>query len=176
MRQPVFGMVAEFETPEALLAAARRVKDRGFRQFETFTPFPVPEVEEIIGHRNWLPLLVLGGGITGALTGYVMQYYIAVLHYPINVGGRPLHSWPAFVVPTFELTILFAAGAAFLLAVIFGSLPAPYHPAANVPGFEEASREKFFLFIDANDALFDRHRTSEFLTGLNPGRVEEVAY
>jgi hypothetical protein len=176
MRQPVFGMVAEFGTSDELVTATRKAKDRGFKKLEAFTPLPVPELEEIIGHTNWLPFLVLGAGVTGALTGYGLQYYIAVLQYPINVGGRPLHSWPAFVVITFELTVLFAAIASFLFAVAFGSMPTPYHPTGNVPGFEESSREKFFLFIDARDALFDRLRTAEFLAELNPERVDEVAH
>jgi len=170
-----YGIIAEFDTPEDLVRAARQARDRGFRRIETYTPFPVPEIEDIIRHRNWLPLVVLICGATGTLTGYLLQTYIAVYDYPINVGGRPLHSWPSFVVIMFELTVLFAAFGAFFGTLIFNGLPRPYHPVGNARGFEAASQNRFYLAIEAADPQFDAEDTARFLASLNPERVEHVA-
>jgi hypothetical protein len=121
-------------------------------------------------------MLVLMGGILGGLTGYLMQYYLAVVSFPINVGGRPLHSWPSFIIITFELTILFAALATVLGLLGLCGLPMPYHPVFNVPRFALASRDRFFLCIESRDPLFDRHDTADFLSGLDPREVTEVAH
>lgn len=177
MRTPVYGLLAEFENPTALAAAARQVREKGFRRVEAYSPFPIEEVNEALGlHQNRLPLIVLSGGILGGLTGYLMQYYIAVIDFPINVGGRPLHSWPSFIIITFELTILFAALATVLGLLGLCGLPMPYHPVFNVPRFALASRDRFFLCIEARDPLFDRHGTAEFLSSLHPREVSEVAH
>ncbi len=177
MRPPVYGLLAEFENPTALAAAARRVRERGYRRVEAYSPFAIEEVNEALGlHHNKLPFIVLCGGILGGLTGYFMQYYIAVWDFPINVGGRPLHSWPSFIVITFELTILFAAVATVLGLFGLCGLPMPYHPVFNVPRFAFASRDRFFICIEASDPLFDRHETAEFLHSLAPREVSEVAH
>jgi len=177
MRPPIYGLMAEFENPTALAEAARHVHESGYRRVEAYSPFPIEEVNEALGlHHNRLPLIVLLGGIAGGLTGYLMQYYIAVWDFPINVGGRPLHSWPSFIVITFELTILFAALSTVLGLLGLCGLPMPYHPVFNVPRFALASRDRFFLCIEARDPLFDRRRTAELLTSLDPREVCEVAH
>ena len=177
MRTPIYGLMAEFTDPTALVAAARRTREQGYRTLDAYTPFPIEELNEALDlHRNRLPLIVLIGGIIGGLTGYLMQYYIAVIHYPLNVGGRPLHSWPAFIIVTFEMTILFAGISAVLGMLALNGLPMPYHPVFNVPRFALASRNRFFLCIEARDPLFDRRRTAEFLESLQPREVSEVAH
>lgn len=177
MRPPLYGLMAEFDTPTALAAAARRARDKGYRKLEAYSPFAIEEVNEILGlHHNRLPLIVLIGGILGGLTGYLMQYYIAVWDFPINVGGRPLHSWPSFIVITFELTILFAAFATVLGLLGLCGLPMPYHPVFNVPRFVLATRNRFFLCIESTDPLFDRYQTAEFLTSLEAHEVTEVGH
>jgi hypothetical protein len=150
------------------------VSERGYTRIEAYTPFPVDELDEIIRRRNWLPLIVLLCGATGTLTGWLLPTYIAVWDYPINVGGRPLNSWPAFVVIMFELTVLFAALGAFFGTLIVNGFPAPYHPLGNVPGFERASQDRFFLCIEARDPEFDRDGAAWLLSTLSPERVEDV--
>jgi hypothetical protein len=177
MRTSIYGLMAEFENPTALAAAARRVREQGYRKVEAYSPFAIEEVNEALGlHHNRLPMLVLCGGILGGLTGYFLQYYVAVLDFPINVGGRPLHSWPSFIIITFELTILFAALTTVLGLLGLCGLPMPYHPVFNVPRFALASRDRFFLCIEARDPLFHRHDTAECLTSLHPREVCEVAH
>src|SRR5256885_4907315 len=172
MKTPVYGLMAEFESPKALVAAAREGRERGYRRVEAYSPFAIEEVNEALGlHHNRLPLIVLGCGILGGLTGYLMQYYLAVIDFPINVGARPLHSWPSFIIITFELTILFAALATVLGLLGLCGLPMPYHPVFNVPRFALASRNRFFLTIEADDPLFDRYNTARFLTSLDPREV-----
>ena len=177
MRTPIYGLMAEFESPSALAAAARQAHEKGYRKVEAYSPFAIEEVNDALGlHQNRLPLIVLIGGILGGLTGYLMQYYVAVWDFPINVGGRPLHSWPSFIVITFELTILFAAFATVLGLFGLCGLPMPYHPVFNVPRFALASRDRFFLCIEAGDPIFDRRGTAEFLSSLKPREVCEVAH
>jgi hypothetical protein len=169
--------MAEFEDPTALAAAARRVREKGYRQVEAYSPFAIEEVNEALGfHHNRLPMIVLIGGIVGGLSGYLMQYYVAVWDFPINVGGRPLHSWPAFIIITFEMTILFAAISVVLGLLGLCGLPMPYHPVFNVPRFAFASRDRFFLCIQSTDPLFDRYATADFLNSLDPREVSEVAH
>jgi hypothetical protein len=176
-RPPIYGLMAEFDNPEGLLAAAQRAHDEGYRRMDAYSPFPVEGLSEAIGfHRSGLPLVVLIGGILGGLGGYLMQYYMMVIDYPLNVGGRPLHSAPAFVPVTFELTILVAALAAVLGLLALNGLPMPYHPVFNVPHFEMASRNLFFLCIEAEDPQFDRQNTRRFLESLQPLGVSEVAH
>jgi hypothetical protein len=177
MKTPIYGLMAEFENPTTLAVAARQVRQRGYRKVEAYSPFAIEEVNEALGlHHNRLPLLVLCGGILGGLTGYLMQYYVAVIDFPLNIGGRPLHSWPSFIIITFEMTILFAALATVLGLFGLCRLPMPYHPVFNVPRFAFASRDRFFICIEADDPMFDRHETAEFLHSLSPREVSQVAH
>ena len=177
MKPPLYGVMAEFDNPTALVNAARRAREQGYQKLDAYSPFPIEELSEALDlHKNKLPLIVLIGGIAGLLTGYLMQYYVTVIHFPLNVGGRPLHSWPAYIVITFELTVLFAALAAVLGLLGLCGLPMPYHPVFNVPRFALASRNRFFLCIEATDPLFDRRGTSAFLQSLEANEVSEVAH
>jgi hypothetical protein len=172
---PLWGLMAEFEGPTEVVEAARRVHEEGYRKVDAYSPYPIEELGEALGHhRSWLPLLVLLGGIAGCLGGYLLQYWVAVIAYPVNIAGRPLHSWPAFIVPTFETTILFAAGTAVLGMLALNGLPEPYHPVFNVPLFARASKDRFFIVVEARDPKFDLDRTWSFLLSLAPRSVSEV--
>jgi hypothetical protein len=169
--------MAEFDSPTELVNAARAVRARGYRRLDAYSPFPIEELTDALHlHKNRLPMIVLAGGIVGGIVGYLLQYYVTVWHYPINIGGRPLHSWPAYIVITFETTILFAALSAVFGLLALCGLPMPYHPTFNVPRFALATRNRFFLCIEATDPLFDHDKTCEFLETLNPKEVSEVAH
>jgi len=171
----LYGVMAAFATPDELLRAAHATRTAGYRRIDGFSPFPIEGLSEALGmRRTRLPWVVFGFGLLGAACGYGLQYYCAVVAYPLNVGGRPLHSWPAFIPVTFEMTVLFAALATVLGMLAANGLPMPYHPVFNVPAFSFASRDKFFLCIEARDRAFDRAKTTEFLRGLNPLEVSEV--
>ncbi|HSB68500.1 MAG TPA: DUF3341 domain-containing protein [Candidatus Methylomirabilis sp.] len=172
----LYGLLAEFDTPQELLAAARRVHADGYRRMDAYTPFPVEGLAEAIGfHHTRLPLLVLLAGLFGAFVGFASQYWVTVIDYPLNIGGRPLNSWPAYIPITFEVTILFAALAAVVGMIAMNGLPMPYHPVFNVPAFAAASRDRFFLCIEARDPMFDLQRTRQFLQGLGSQGVYDVA-
>jgi len=177
MKPPIYGVMAEFDNPTSLVNAAREARARGYRNLDAYSPFPIEALTEALDlPKSKLPLIVLIGGIVGGLTGYLMQYYITVIYFPINIAGRPLHSWPMYIVITFELTVLFAAlSAVFGLLAVCG-LPMPYHPTFNVPRFALASRNRFFLCIEAADPLFDREATVDFLDCLDAREVSEVAH
>jgi hypothetical protein len=172
---PIYGLMAEFDSAERLVEAARRAYQEGYRRMDAYTPFPVEEVAEAIGfHQSWLPLIVLLGGLFGALAGFGMLYYAEVIDYPLNVGGKPYFSWPAFIPICFETTIFFAALSAVLGMLALNGLPTPYHPVFNVPRFALATRDRFFLCIEARDPKFDLEKTKEFLESLRPQEVAEV--
>jgi hypothetical protein len=171
----LYGLMAEFDSAGDLLDAARRAYEAGYRRLDAYSPFPVHGLAEAIGFRRTrLPYLVLLGGLVGGLGGYYLQYWVSVIDYPLNVGGRPLHSWPAFIPVTFELIILVAALAAVLGMLALNGLPMPYHPVFNVPAFELATRNRFFLCIEATDPKFDVEETRRFLESLKPHGVYEV--
>ena len=169
-----YGLMAEFATHEELLRAAEKAYEHGFRKMDGYAPFPVEGLAEALGKKTRLPLLVLLGGIIGGVGAYFMQWDANVISYPINIGGRPLHSWPAFIPITFELTVLGASLTAFFFSLGLNGLPKPYHPVFNVPGFERASQDRFFLCIEARDSGFELKETRQFLQGLGPIRVAEV--
>jgi hypothetical protein len=172
----VYGLMAEFETPTQLVDAATQARLQGYRKMDAYSPIPIHEIDEALGlRRTRLPMLVLAGGILGGLAGYSLEYWSQVMAYPLNIGGRPFHSWPHFIPVTFETTVMGAALSAFFGMWIRNGLPQPYHPVFNVPAFARASRDRFFLVIESTDPKFDRHATGKFLEGLHPVGVNEVA-
>jgi hypothetical protein len=174
---PIYGVMAEFASANDLVSAARQVRDAGYRRTDAYTPYPIEEVTEALGVRKTtLPLVILAGGILGCAGGFFMQYYSAVISYPLNVGGRPPLSWPSFIPVTFEMTILTAGLFAVLGMLALNGLPMPYHPVFNVARFSGASRDRFFLCIEARDARFDRQASAEFLRGLGALDVFEVPH
>ncbi|MFN0007839.1 MAG: DUF3341 domain-containing protein [Planctomycetota bacterium] len=174
--QPIYGYLVEFDDQGSLLAAARTVKDKGYQVVEAYSPLPIHGLADILGWKNHLPAIVFAGGLVGACVGFGLQYWASVIEYPMSVGGKPLNSWPAFIVPTFECTILFAAASAVFGMLWLNGLPQPYHPVFNVPHFVEASRDKFFLMILSRDPSFDMAGTKKFLESLAPVSLEEVPH
>ena len=174
--EPVtYGLMAEFEDPHALVAAAYRAHHEGYRKMDAYSPFPIEELHEALGaHHSPLALIVLIGGIVGCAGGYAMQYWMNAVSYPINVAGKPFNAWPLFIPVTFECTILGAALAAVLGMLALNGLPMPYHPVFNVPRFALASRNRFFLCIEARDGKFDPKATREFLETLGAQEVTTV--
>ncbi|RMH19979.1 MAG: DUF3341 domain-containing protein [Acidobacteria bacterium] len=173
---PTYGLLAEFDAPQALIAALEAVREKGYRKLDAFTPFPIPKVSElVVDHRkSKVPLIVLCGGLLGAATALAMQTWISVVDYPLNVGNRPLFSWPAFIPVTFELLVLFAAFSAVFGMFILNGLPRPHHPVFNVERFERATTDRYFLLIEAADPNFDRERTRELLASLGASEVNDV--
>jgi len=177
MKAPVYGVMAEFETPNALVRATEAAVKQGYKKLDAYSPYPIEEINDALHlHRNKLPLIVLGGGLCGGTLGYLLQYFITVIYYPINIAGRPLHSWPSYIIITFELTILLASLSAVLGMLALCGLPMPYHPVFNVARFSAASRNRFFLCIESKDPLFDAAGAREFLGTLEPKEVSEVAH
>jgi hypothetical protein len=170
----LYGLLAEFESSEALIEAAHKARAAGYQKMNAYTTFPLEGLSEALGQKpTRLPVLVLLGGVCGGITAYATMYYASVISYPINVGGRPLHSWPSFIPITFELTVLGASFAAFLGMLALNGLPHPHHPLFDVPAFSLASRDRFFLCIQSRDPLFQLESTRQFLESL-PARVHEV--
>ena len=168
---PLYGIMAEFDNPSALVAAARRAHQAGYRRINGYSPYPIEELDEAIGFtRTTLPLIVLAGGILGGLGGFFMQYWIEVINYPLNVGGKPYNSWPAFIPITFETTVLCASFAAVLGMLMLNKLPQPYHPVFNAPNFALATRDRFFLVIEANDPKFKYSEATQFMKTLEEAR------
>lgn len=176
-KKGIYGLMAEFDNPTALVSATRAARAEGYRRMDAYTPFPVEELNDALHlHKNKLPLIVLMGGLAGLIGGYLLQYYVTVWQFPINIAGRPLHSWPSYIVITFEMTILFAALSAVFGLIALCGFPTPYHPVFNVPRFAMASRNRFFLCIESADPLFDTARTASFLRSFQPTEVSEVAH
>lgn len=171
----LYGLLAEYAEPDEVIAAARRAHDAGYRRLDAFAPFPIDELSHAVGKpRTRLPLITLAGGAVGALGGYGMQYWTSVFDFPLNVGGRPLHSWPAFIPITFELTILCAAIATVAGMCILNRLPTPHHPLFDVPAFARATQDRFFLCIESTDEQFDKAGTRRLLESTNPVDIYEV--
>jgi len=177
IRPPIYGLMAEFDGVQELVDAVKATRAAGYRQYDAYTPFPVEAVSEAMGDTtSRLPLLVLLGGIVGLVGGYALAYWTSAIDYPINVGGRPLNSWPSFIPITFECTILGAALMAVFGMLALNGLPMPYHPVFNVPRFALSSRDRFFLCLEADDPLFDRDESRRFLERLVPRQISEVEH
>jgi hypothetical protein len=174
MTSELYGIAAEFADPDSLVDAAIGARDRGYRRIEAYTPYPIHQLENAIEDRRALPPVVFIGGLLGFFTAWAMEFYIAVVDYPINVGGRPLNSWPSFIVIMFELTVLFASIFAFCGFLYYCGFPRPHHPMFNLSNFAQASSHRFFLCIEATDPLFDPCETAEFLAGTNSIEVVKV--
>ncbi len=173
----IYGLMAEFEDPNALVAAAHRAHHEGYRRMDAYSPLPIEELHEALGMPHTkLPLIVLIGGVIGCLSGYLLQFWVSTMAYPLNIGGKPLHSWPAFIPVTFECTILGAALSAVFGMLALNGLPQPYHPVFNVARFALASRNRFFLCIESKDKKFHPEHTREFLESLGPKEVTTVAH
>jgi hypothetical protein len=174
-RSHLYGLMAEFDAPDQLIRAAERATAEGYRHVNAYTPFPVEGLAEAVGFtRSGVPLLTLIGGLLGGLGGFGMQYWMSAVSYPLNIGGRPLNSWPAFIPVTFETTVLGAALFAVLGMLALNKLPMPHHPVFNVPRFARASKDRFFLCIEERDPKFDRASTAKFLESLKARDVSEV--
>jgi hypothetical protein len=172
----VYGLMAEFEDPTSLVTATERAHHEGYRCMDAYSPFPIEELHHALGSKpSRLPLIVLIGGLIGCIGGYALEYWVSVIAYPLNIGGKPLHSWPAFIPVTFECTILAAALACVLGMLALNGLPMPYHPVFNLPRFALASRNRFFLCIESTDPKFDIEATRRFLETLDPREVSTVA-
>lgn len=171
---PIYGMMAEFDSPSDLVAAANKTHEAGYKKIDAYSPFPIEDLAEAIHCTNRVPLVTLIGACLGGLSGYLLQYWVAVITYPINVGGRPYHSWPSFIVVTFELTILFGGIAAVFGMLALNGLPMPYHPVFNVPRFAMATKDRFFLIIFSSDPNYSPAGVRQFLESLGPRSISEV--
>jgi len=174
-RTPTYGLLAEFDSPTALVKAAEATHKAGYIKIDAYSPLPIEGLAEAIGfHHDLVPLVTLIGAIIGGATGYLMQYWINVINYPLNIGGKPFHSWPSFIVVTFEMTILFGGLSAVFGMLALNGLPMPYHPVFNVSRFAMASKDRFFLIVFSSDKKYDAVTTREFLESLHPKTLTEV--
>ena len=175
-RHGLYGVMAEFEEPDQLVAAAQRAYSAGYRKMDAYSPLPVEGLAEALGFtRDWVAPSVLVGGVLGCCGGFSLMYWITNIAYAHNVAGRPMNSWPAYIPITFECTVLLASLTAVFGMLAMNGLPQPYHPVFNNPTFSErASIDRFFLCIEANDPKFDLRQTKVFLSEMNPLEVAEV--
>jgi len=172
----IYGLMAEFDDPTSLVTATEKAHREGYRCMDAYSPFPIEELHHALGEKpSRLPLIVLIGGLIGCIGGYSLEYWVSVIAYPLNIGGKPLHSWPAFIPVTFECTILAAALSCVLGMLALNGLPMPYHPVFSVPRLPLASRNRFFLCIESKDPKFDLEKTRHFLETLEPREVSTVA-
>lgn len=173
---PIYGVMARFETPTELVHAAEAARKAGYTKLDGYSPYPIEEMDHALAIKpTRLPWLILAAGLTGCFGGFFMQYFASVIHYPLNIGGRPMNSWPMFIPITFELTILLSALTAVFGMLLINGFPMHYHPVFNVPSFAHASQDSFFLCIEAEDPKFEKQATTDFLKSLNPLEVTEVA-
>lgn len=173
--RPLYGIIAEFPDSDALVDAARETREAGYKWFEAYSPFPVHGLTHAMGfHHTKVPLLVLIGGILGAIGGFGLQYWVSAVEYPLNIGGRPYNSWPSFIPITFECTVLVASIFAVLGMLALNGLPRPHHPVFGVERFSRATRDAFFLCIQARDEKFEAADVRVFLEGLNSSKVDDV--
>ncbi len=171
----IYGVMAEFDSPSAVVAAARRTYAAGYRRMNAYSPFPIEELSEAIGyHRDYVALCTLVCGILGAVGGFTLQYWTSAIAYPLNVGGRPLLSLPAFIPVIFECTVLLAAFGAFIGNLMMNRLPQPYHPVFNAPNFARASQDRFFVCVKADDPKYNEAETRAFLESLGAKEVTDV--
>jgi hypothetical protein len=173
---PIYGITAEYDSPEALMAAAERARKAGYVKMDAFTPFPVEGMSHALDIRDkWILILMLIGGFIGCINGWLLQYWGSVASYPLNIGGRPIISWPQMVVIMFEATVLTSALTGVFSMIILNGLPQLYHPMFNLPGFERASQDRFFLCIEEEDSKFDTQEITRLLESTGALRVAEVA-
>lgn len=175
-REGTYGLLAEFNTPSELVHATQQARRAGYRRMECYTPYPVEEAAEALHfHKNRVPLVCLLGGLAGLITAFLMETWIAVYAYPLNIAGRPLFSWPAFIIPAYEWTILFSGLSAFFGMIALNGLPQLYHPVFNAPNFRDgATTDKFFLCLEAHDPKFSLAESRAFLEQFSPVSVVEV--
>src|SRR5712692_1842194 len=175
-RSHIYGVVGEFETPGQIIQAAAKVREAGYRDVEAYTPFPVEGLSEALRlKRSLVPLITLTGGLIGGLGGFGFQYWVAAITYPMNIGGRPLNSWPAFIPVTFELTVLFASLSAVLGMLALNKLPQPHHPLFNVDRFTHASSDRFFVCIESKDPKFHLAECARLLQEVHAHHITEVS-
>lgn len=172
----IYGLMAEFDHADDLVAAAKAAKAGGYDAVEGYSPMPIHGLSEVLGQKNQVAMFTLAGALTGTLVGFGLEYWVNMIEYPMNIAGKPDFSWPAFVVPAYETTILFGALTAALGMLVMNGLPQPHHPLFNVPAFENASRNRFFLVIESKDPRFDLEKTKSFLEGLHPLSLAEVPH
>lgn len=171
----IYGLLAEFDDVNDAIAAAQSAYAAGYRKMDAYAPFPVEELSEAIGfHKNGVALVCLVGGLLGCTGAFILQWWINTISYPVNIGGRPMNSWPSFIIVTFEMTILFSGLSAVFGMLALNGLPMPYHPVFNVPRFDLASKDRFFLIVFSSDNKYDAVGTRKFLESLNPISVAEV--
>ena len=173
----IYGVIAEFPDAQSLLDAANATREAGYTSLDAYSPFPIHGLSEAIGfHKSRLSAVVLAMGIIGGIGGFFMCWYANVISYPLNIGGKPYNAWPAWIPITFECTILLAAFGAVFGMLALNGLPMPYHPVFNVKRFEQASRDRFFLVVQARDPKFELDQVRTFLDGLNPREVNDVPW